>query len=408
MRPVATYALTIFICTRLGGSRRDTFLTHHVLRGLKRLSSVRRFIGDLYMAMSSRERIEAALGHQQPDRTPVFEYVLLSPLADRLLGRPYAADPGNWPALVRERGWETAVRQSAADRLDLASLLGHDMLYVSPVPLPPDPVATSIPPSDDRLSGPVERVKQRNRQAAESSPGLPDDSLLIYVRLKEEIRRRGMDLPILAPAYAHGVWTDVDLMETMLLAPDVAHEHFALATRRALARIDKYIPLGIEQIGVGGDFAGNRLIISPQAYRNFIVPEVRKLSRRIHAAGRRAVNASDGNLWPVLDDFLIGCEVDGYLEIDAHAGMAMRPLKESHGDRITFYGNLDCGNVLSFGTVQDVRRHVLECLEAGMGNGGHILCASNAITASVPLQNYAALVDAYRDMFGLSQLRFDV
>ena len=29
------------------------------------------------MPMTSRERVEAALRHQEPDRTPVFEYVLL-------------------------------------------------------------------------------------------------------------------------------------------------------------------------------------------------------------------------------------------------------------------------------------------------------------------------------------------
>ena len=279
------------------------------------------------------------------------------------------------------------------------------MLYVTPNPLPPDSGAGSMPPCEDELGDPVENVRQRNQKVAESSPYPPDDSLLIYVHLKEEMRRRGMDLPVLVPAYAHGVWTDVDLMQTMLLAPEVAHRHFALATRRALARIEKYIALGIEQIGVGGDFAGNRPLISPQAYSDFIVPEVRKLSRHIHAAGCRAVNASDGNLWSVIDDFLIGCEVDGYLEIDYHAGMDMRRLKESYGDRITLYGNLDCGNVLSFGSTEDVRRHTVECLEAGMGNGGHILCVSNAITASVPLQNYLAVVEAYRDTFGLSKLR---
>lgn len=215
------------------------------------------------------------------------------------------------------------------------------------------------------------------------------------------MRSRGVDLPILAPAYAHGVWTDVDLMQTMLLAPDVAHRHFSLATTRALAQIEKYLAIGVDQIGVGGDFSGTRPLISPRAYREFIVPEVRKLSRRVHDAGRYAVNASDGNLWSVLDDFLFGCEVDGYLEIDMHATMDMGRLKRTCGDRVTLYGNLDCGNILSFGTPADVRAHTVKCLEAGAGNGGHILCASNAITASVPLENYMAAVNAYRDMFGL-------
>ena len=83
--------------------------------------------------MTSRERVEAAFAHRTPDRTPVFEYVLLSPLADQLLGRPYAVGAG-WEQAVFEMGWERAVHQRAVDQLDLAMLLGHDLLYVVPNP----------------------------------------------------------------------------------------------------------------------------------------------------------------------------------------------------------------------------------------------------------------------------------
>ena len=91
--------------------------------------------------MDSRQRVRAALEHREPDRTPFFEYVLLSPVADALLGRRYAGDPAHWPALVAELGWEEAVNHNAADRLDLALLLGHDLLYVTPNPPSPAPPA---------------------------------------------------------------------------------------------------------------------------------------------------------------------------------------------------------------------------------------------------------------------------
>ena len=353
--------------------------------------------------MASRERIEATFEHRQPDRTPIFEYVLQSPIASQLLGRPYRVDSFDWAAVDGVDAWERAVRELAVDRLELALRLGHDMLYVTPNPMPPGgpvkPPAPAPPPPDD----PVERVRQRNANRAATPTAPPDASFLVYRCLRQEMARRDVDLPILAPAYAHGIWTDVDLMQTMVLAPEVAHEHFQLATRTTLARVERYIELGLEMIGVGGDFAGNRPLISPAFYREFIVPEVRRTARCVHAGGGWAVNASDGNLWGVIDDFLIGCEVDGYLEIDMHAEMDLGRLKQQYGGRVTFLGNLDCGITLSFGTPAEVRQHVVDCLEAGQGDGGHILCASNAITASVPLENYLALVNAYRDVFGLPQ-----
>lgn len=348
--------------------------------------------------MESRQRIKAALKHQEPDRTPIFEYVLLSPLADIFLDRPYAGDPANWESFLREVGWEQAVHQNAIDRVELAQILGHDMLYITPNPLP---FIENLEMDLLQLGNdPVENLRTRNTFDAENLI-ISDDCLLVYFIAKEEMARREMDLPILAPAYLHGVWTDVDLMQTMALDPSVAQYHFELATRKAMNYIEKYLALGIEQIGIGGDFSGTRPLISPKHYRTYIVPELKKLSDRLHTAGAYAINASDGDLWSVIDDFLVGSGVDGYLEIDLHAGMDLSLLKTQYGKKITFYGNLDCGIELSFGTPEQVRQHTLDCLEAGWGSGGHILCASNAITSSVPPQNYLAVLNAYCEYFDL-------
>ncbi|MDD5706273.1 MAG: uroporphyrinogen decarboxylase family protein [Kiritimatiellae bacterium] len=351
--------------------------------------------------MTSRERVMAALAHREPDRTPFFEYVLLSPVADHFLGHRYAYGE-YWNELVQEKGWEQALRQLARDIVGLAKALNHDMVYVhacaqpakAPVP-PPEP-----PPTFD---DPVEELAWGIARIEESFAPPPDEPYLIFHWVRQEMEREGIDLPILAPAYTHGIWTNTLLMQVMALEPEVAHRHFALATRWALEAIKQYERLGVEMIGVGGDFAGNRgPLISPAAYRRFVVPEVRHLSRRIHSTGRMAVNASDGNLWPVIDDFLLGCEVDGYLEIESRAGMDLAELKRRFGSRITFFGNMDCSNELSTATPEVVKGLVKECLRQGWGNGGHIFCCNNAITASVPVRNYRAIGEAYREFFGLS------
>lgn len=348
--------------------------------------------------MTSRERIEAALSHRQPDRTPVFEYLLLPPLADIFLGRPAVGVYSRWNEAVAELGWEGAVRRSVLDELDLAVILGHDMLFIRLPPGPPSAAPGEEPPPD----GPVERLRLRNERAAAMPQAMPESRFLVYDLLGKEMEERGLDLPVMASAAGHGVWTDTDLMETMLLAPEIARRHFELATARCLRLLEHYARFPcVSMVQVGGDFAGTRPLISPAAYREFIVPEVRRVSRRVRAAGRVAVNASDGNLWPVLEDFLFGCEAEGYCEVDWHAGMRMEKLKPVCRGRVVLFGNLDCGNVLSFAPPGQVRGHVRECLDAGMGDGGHVLCASNAVTGSVPMVNYLAAVNAYREYFGL-------
>ena len=364
--------------------------------------------------MTSRQRVAAAFAHREPDRTPVFEYVLLSPLAEQFLGRPFIEYLGGmapWLEQAREIGLEPALRGYARDRLELARRLGHDLLCVSPNPVPGaayfyDPLAElgtrfEIHTGQD----PVQSLRARNRQVSETMLGeLPRDCYLVYHFLREEMRRQDLDLPILAPAYFHGIWTDSDLMQVMILEPEIARDHFRLATERALKVIDDYAQLRIDLVGIGGDFAGTRLLISPEAYRQFIVPEVRTCARRVRGAGAFAVNASDGDLWSVIDDFLLGCEVDAYLEIDLGAGMDLGRLKRLYGDRVTFLGNMDCGRILSFASPEEVQRVTLGILESGWGQGGHIFTASNAITASVPPANYLAMVNAYRGRFGLEKL----
>jgi len=364
--------------------------------------------------VTSRERVRAAFSHSAPDRTPIFEYVLLPPVAEAVLGRPfveYLAGMEPWLELAEQVGFETALRGYVHARLDIAQKLGHDLLCVSPNPVPGaaylyDPLSElGAQFAVEQGGDPVERLQARNRRVAETMMGpVPVDSFLVYDLLREEMGRRGMDLPILAPAYFHGIWTDSDLMQVMLIEPGVAREHFRLATRRALTLIEDYRRRGIELIGIGGDFAGTRLLISPRSYREFIVPEVLACARAVKEAGAWSVNASDGDLWPVIEDFLVGCGVDAYLEIDMGAGMDLRRLRERFGGRITFIGNMDCGRILSFCTpdeVADVTLGILDAAGTGGTPGGHIFTASNAITASVPVENYFAMVNAYRDRFCL-------
>jgi uroporphyrinogen-III decarboxylase len=104
---------------------------------------------------------------------------------------------------------------------------------------------------------------------------------------------------------------------------------------------------------------------------------------------------------------LLGCGVDAYLEIDMGAGMDLSRLRQRYGTRVTFLGNMDCGRILSFSPPEEIARVTREILEAGGTVGGHIFTASNAITASVPLDHYMAMVNAYRDFFNLPRVMLD-
>ena len=351
--------------------------------------------------MTSVERVRAAFEHRAPDRTPIFEYVLLSPICDLALGRPfmsYDEAPDRWLGYALETGWERAVMKYARERVEIARRLGHDLLYVLPAPVPREDSGMAVP----ALSCAEERLAFRNdRDAERLSVPMDERGFFVYECLQRAMEETGEPLALFAPAYTLGIWTDTDLMMTMMTEPQIAHRHFSLAADEAIQYADRYREYGVRLIGVGGDFAGNRPLISPRAYREFIVPEVRRVADAVHQWGARAITASDGDVRPVLNDFLISAHVDGYMEIDQRAGMEMRDLKREYGDRICLMGNVDCGSLMSFGTAEEIRSAVHQCLDEGWGNGGHIFTCSNAISSSIPPENYRALNDAYREYFGL-------
>lgn len=362
--------------------------------------------------MTSKERVSAAFAHRAADRTPIFEYVILGKIGSRILKKKYRffdGEGGDWYGYVKEIGFEPSLREYVRNKVALCKALGHDLMY-----LVPNPVLGGKRVSINVLEegcfdtdNPEEIVRLRNNQRKEAlQKNLlePDDSFLVYEFINEEMKRQETELDIFAPDYFHGVWTDTAIMETMLLNEELAYEHFAICTEIALLRLHKLKDFGIRLVGLGGDFSGTRPLISPACYRKYIVPEVKKCADSAHRKGMWTVNASDGDLWSVIDDFLIGTASDAYMEIDAAAGMDLRRLKKEYGDQITFMGNMDCGSVLSFASPEEIAKLTIECLKAGEGNGGHIFTASNAITDSVPIENYFAMVNAYRDYFNMQRL----
>ena len=104
---------------------------------------------------------------------------------------------------------------------------------------------------------------------------------------------------------------------------------------------------------------------------------------------------SDGNLWLILD-MILDAGPDALNPLEPVAGMDMSAVKAHCGDRVCLVGNIDCGALLSHGTVEEVEKAVRECIATGGPGGGLILCSSNSIHSSVKPENYLVMVRAGR------------
>ena len=151
---------------------------------------------------------------------------------------------------------------------------------------------------------------------------------------------------------------------------------------------------GIQIIGFGDDFASQRdLLLSPTMWRGYCKKPLARLFSLGKKHGVYVYFHSCGAVRKVLPDLEeIGLDILWPVQPNAQ-GMDPRELKAEFGDRLAFWGAIDVQQVLPFGTVEDVRRHVREQIEILGAGGGYILSSGHNLLKAFPLENILALYD---------------
>jgi len=191
----------------------------------------------------------------------------------------------------------------------------------------------------------------------DSNPSVPEPQFYVFRRAKELLKEKGNELGIFAPVYGIPVATLGSRLEWFHSNQEGLHQYYDDCTKNVIATATKYAELGADVIGLGGDLAADMgPMISPKHYHEFIMPQIRRQADELHKFGVFVNNTTDGDLWLILDDFLIETHVDGFGEIDIAAGMDMARLKREYGDRICFVGNLDIRWTFTRGTTEDCKK----------------------------------------------------
>jgi uroporphyrinogen decarboxylase len=104
-----------------------------------------------------------------------------------------------------------------------------------------------------------------------------------------------------------------------------------------------------------------------------------------------------GSVASMMDD-LIGAGVDILNPIQVSAkGMDPVELNRKYGGKVVFWGAMDTQRVLPHGTVQDVKNMVEERIEQLGESGGYVLSAVHNIQPDVPTDNVVAMFEHARE-----------
>jgi len=186
-------------------------------------------------------------------------------------------------------------------------------------------------------------------------------------------------------------------------APARVHEFLERITEIHLANLERFLGLVgpyIDIIVFGDDLgmqSGPQM--SPAMYREFFKPRHARMWQRAKELANVKVKLHCcGGVRPLLGDLIeAGLDAINPVQVSCN-GMDARELKAEFGGELTFWGGgCDTHRVLSFGTPEEVRRHVREQVAILKPGGGFVFQQVHNVLANVPPENVIAMLDAVNE-----------
>jgi hypothetical protein len=185
---------------------------------------------------------------------------------------------------------------------------------------------------------------------------------------------------------------------------DYVYRVFERQCEIALANLERiHVVVGNRVTAVfvtGTDFGAQRgSFISPKAYRDLFMPFHKAVNGWIHQHTTwKSFIHSCGSVWNLYPHFIeAGFDIHNPVQCSA-ANMEPRRLKETYGNRITFWGGgVDTQRTLPFGAPDEVSAEVRERIRTFGPGGGFVFNTTHNVQARVPKENLLALYETVRE-----------
>jgi uroporphyrinogen decarboxylase len=189
-----------------------------------------------------------------------------------------------------------------------------------------------------------------------------------------------------------------NLLMDMAAEPEMAHWLMDKFTDYYLAFYDRMLTAAKGRIDIlrTADDLGMQhgLFISPEMFRTFIKPRVKKLIDMAHSHGVQFMFHSCGAIRPLIGELIeIGADILDPLQAAAE-GMEPQALKDAYGGLLCLHGGICTQYLLPKGTPEEVRAETRRRVAILGQGGGYILSPCHVVQADVPTANILAMTEA--------------
>ena len=369
--------------------------------------------------MNGKQRVLAALRHEQPDRVPTGEAEIDAPIVQAFLGRPTLYG-GKFELLKAYQAGrrDEVVDSIKRDYVEFIRKAGHALATVMLVP------------DRDAEFYPLKQVGERDYQDGNGNCFRYSQETQELIR----IRPSGKPIRLISKPPDPLNPTESELEFARYVIEQLGDSHFILATQilnalstpyRGVGFFDTAIEAMIERpeqfrqerleqaatygqvvarwkaLGCDGIWGAEDVgmntgtIFSPRSIREVLFPAWQRRTEAAHATGMYHLFHSCGNNRAVWDLF-VEAGFDAYQAIQEEEPLA--DLKRLVGDRLTLWGGVSC-RLLDIGTPGQIREQARAAIETAAPGGGFILGSSHSLGVGVSYENYRAMLDAL-DQYG--------
>lgn len=380
------------------------------------------------MLMTPRERVLAAINHEEPDRVPI---VIGVSNATGLKMKPYQGikrisgieAPDNYiyqsPELGTAEIDEETMRRLHSDVRGVLDLEPESVLQQNRQRDPHSDCfnswgsgQTEITPGDwfPGIHPIPEARTVDDLERYRGWPDMSDPSRIAHVkeqagRLAEENRYAILATPwLLFPferaqamqgmeTFLLNMATDADFARALL-------EKIAFYCKQLMGYFLDELGENVDIIKIGDDLGiQNGLMISPKMYREIIKPVHADYISFIKSRTRAKVMFhSCGDVAPLIGDFIeMGVDILNPVQTSTGSMSDLHALKKQYGKDMVFCGGIDSHRILPFGSVDEVRREVRRVMQILGPGGGLMIGPVHTVMNDVPPENVLAMVDAVEE-----------
>ncbi len=354
---------------------------------------------------SSIDRVFSAIGLEEPDRIPLGDVDVATSVVEEVIGRRLSSEAEKAKALVK-LGFDLVVIRHR--------IRGHGQSLLSP-----DPAGKWEPRwlDEETYVGEWSEVRRvathmhspirgmiRNPEDLDSfTPPRPDEPGRIDPVI-EVLAAVGEDVPVFA--LLHDAfelpWIMLGSIQRLLVEyhrrPRFAQKLAEISTDFNVEMAKILLDAGVHGILTGDDYAfDGGPFMTPAQFDRFVQPYLKRLIRVVHRRGAPFIKHTDGDISPILPS-LLRAHPDVLNPIQSEAGLSLRQVKNTYGNRVALMGNVDCSTILHFGSPSDVFREVRRCCDEAASGGGYLLSSSNTIYSGTRPENLVSLIRASRKL----------